>query len=181
MSQGATKDDVPEFGPHMLELSPKRQAFVCSLYHENAPVKGEGLLLYAARQAGYGNAQGTSSNQTLSVIAHRIAHDPKVLSAISEYSKRMVRAISPEAVRAVREAVRDPSSKDHIKAAAMVLDRSDPITAIVKIEDDRAPPSIEATERVIARINELAVRAGLPPLPAPSPVIDGVDYEVVTE
>jgi hypothetical protein len=181
MSLRADKDDVPEFGPHMLALANDRQRkFVAALYDEDAPIKGAGLLLYAARKAGYGNAQGTTTDQALSVIASRIVHDERVQAAIAEYSRTTIRAISPEAIRALREVIRDPKHRDHMRAISAIADRVYPIeqTHTVKVEDNR-PPSIEATERVLARINELAVRAGLPPLPAPSPVIEDVDYEAV--
>jgi hypothetical protein len=102
------------------------------------------------------------------VIADRLVHDDRVRSAISEYSRNVVRAISPKAVRAVRNLIRDPKAKDHARAVAMVLDRVDPIetTHTVKIEDYR-PPTAEMTAAVMARIAELARQAGLPSLPPP--------------
>jgi hypothetical protein len=156
--------DIPAWGPKMAALSEKRRAFVVALYSDDAPAKGDGLLIWAAQQAGYGTP--TSSNKSLGVIANRIVHDDTVQQAIAEFSRGMVRAIAPEAVRAVRELVRDTKHKDHGRAIGQILDRVAPIetTHNVKIEDNR-PPSREAMERVLARINELAMRAGvvLPP------------------
>jgi len=50
----------------MLALSEKRRASVCALYDDEAPLKGDGLLIYAARTAGYGTP--TSSNKTPSRV-----------------------------------------------------------------------------------------------------------------
>jgi hypothetical protein len=160
--------EAPEWGPAMSALSEKRRAFVVALYDEDAPRKGEGLFIYAAQVAGYGTP--TSSKKSLGVIAGRIAHDDRVQAAIVEHSQRCLRAIPPEAIRALKDLIRDPKHKDHARGIAMVLDRADPLQTMhtVKLEDSR-PPSIEATERVLARIEELARRAGL--LPAPQ-IID---------
>ncbi|HEX3497224.1 MAG TPA: hypothetical protein VHT02_08665 [Methylocella sp.] len=166
-------ETVPEYGPKMLALTPKRQAFVVALYDDDAPAKGDGLLIYAARTAGYGNTEGTSNNKSLSVIANRIVQDSGVKEAIAEYSRGIVRAISPEAVRAVRNAIRDPKHKDQIRAAAMVIDRFDPIetTHTVKVQDDRRNSEM-AVEKVMERIRELAREAGVV-IPPPPKVIEG--------
>jgi len=60
----------------------------------------------------------------------------------------------------------------------MVLDRIDPVETFhtVKVEDVR-PPSIEATQKVLDRIEELARRAGLI---RQAPVIDG-ECRVISE
>ena len=162
-------------GPAMAALSEKRRAFVVALYDEDAPRKGEGLFTYAAQLAGYGTP--TSSKKSLGVIAGRIAHDDRVQAAIVEYSHRVMRAIPPEAIRALKELIRDPKHKDHARGIAMVLDRADPLQSLhtVKVEDNRAPTE-KATLKVLERINELARRAGLR-LPAP---IDA-EYSVVSE
>ena len=176
-----SESELPAPGPKMLALANDRQrAFVVALYDEDAPVKGDGLFRYAARKAGYGNADGTTTDQAISVIASRLVHDERVQAAIAEYSRACVRAIAPEAVAALRKVIRDPKHRDHMRAITAIADRVDPIetTATLKIEDARpAPP--EAIERVLKRIDELARRAGLLPLPAPQ-IVDA-DYSVVEE
>jgi hypothetical protein len=172
----ADADAVPAWGPKMAALaSGKQQEFVAALYSDEAPAKGAGLLIFAARQAGYGNAAGTSSNKALSVIANRLIHDDRVQAAIAEFSHAAVRAISPEAVRAVRDLIRN-GKRDKLKAAVAVLDRVVPIEtrATLTIEDNR-PPSPAAIENVLARIEELARRAGVLPTPK---IIEG---EVIAE
>jgi hypothetical protein len=170
-----TDEEIPPFGPKMQALSNDwRRRFVVHLFDENAPRKGDGLMLYAARAAGFGNGQGTTSDKSYSVIAARLASDPAVRAAIAEYSQAIVRIISPEAIKAVRALIRDPKARDHMRAVAAVLDRVDPIetTHTVHVEDYR-PPDPAATAAVLRRIAELARAAGMPALPAP------IDAEVV--
>jgi hypothetical protein len=163
--------DLPEHGPAMLALpNDKQRAFVAALFNEDAPRKGDGLLIYAAREAQYGTA--TSSAKSLSVIANRIVHDDRVQAAIAEHSRRVLRTIPPEAIRALKDLIADPKHRDHARAIAMVLDRTDPLQTIatVRVEDAR-PPSVEATQAVLDRIEALMQRAGL--LPKSAPVIEG--------
>ena len=88
------KDAAPEWGPKMRALSnDRRRAFVCALYDEQAPMKGDGLLIYAARKAGYGNKEGTTTNEAFGVIAARLVQDESVHDAIAEYSRNLVRVI----------------------------------------------------------------------------------------
>ena len=162
-----------DLGPAMQALpTDKQRRYVMALYDEEAPAKGDGLLIYAARTAGYGTE--TSTDRALSVMGSRLAHDPRVRAAIAEYSHAVVRTIPPEAVRALKAVIRDPKHRDHMRAINAVIDRVDPVQHVVKIQDDR-PPTVEETEKVLARIAELARRAGLP---APAPMIDAEFVEV---
>jgi hypothetical protein len=164
-------ENVEQLGPKMLALSEKHRAFVQALFDEDAPAHGAGLLNYAARKAGY-------EGKAVSVTASRVAYRPDVQAAIKEFSHLAVRAISPDAIRAVRNALLDPSHKDNIRAASLVLERVLPSETMhtVRVEDHR-PPTVEATEAVLRRIAELAAQAGLPALPAP---IDA-EFKVVDE
>jgi hypothetical protein len=172
MAHPSIADDIGpiQFGPKMAALSEKRRGLVLSLFDDDAPVKGDGLLVYAARKAGYGTP--TSSTKSLGVIAGRIIGDDDVQEAIKEHSQRVMRAIPPEAIRALKNLIADPKHRDHARAIAMVLDRTDPLQTIatVRVEDTR-PPSVEATQAVLDRIEMLMQRAGL--LPKSAPVIDG--------
>jgi hypothetical protein len=155
-------ENVEQLGPKMMALSEKHRSFVVALFDEAAPAHGAGLLHFAARKAGY-------LGKAISVTASRIAYRPDVQAAIKEFSHLAVRAISPDAIRAVRNALLDPGHKDNIRAASLVLERVLPVetTHHVKVEQTYVPPSIEVTQAVLARIKELAAQAGLPQLPAP--------------
>ena len=148
------------------------------MFNEDAPRKGDGLLIYAAREAAYGTP--TSSSKSLSVIANRIVHDDRVQAAIAEHSRRVLRTIPPAAILALKDLIRDPKHRDHARAIAMVLDRTDPLQTLhtVKVEDTR-PPSVEATQAVLDRIEALMQRAGL--LPKSAPVIDGECRDVTPQ
>ena len=146
-------------------------------------MKGDGLLIYAARKAGYGNREGTSTNEALGVIGARLVQDESVHDAIAEFSRGLVRAISPEAIRAVRSLIRNPKAKDHARAVGMILDRIAPVetTHRLKVEQTWQPPTLEATQAVLQRIAELAAAAGMSKLPAPVDAIDAEFSEVKPE
>jgi hypothetical protein len=86
-----------------------------------------GAASRAARAAGYGTRSKKSHN--LNVLAYRLMHDLRMIAAIAEQSKLVVRAGAPEAVNALYNMIRDPSHKDHGRAVAMVLDRVDPVVS----------------------------------------------------
>jgi hypothetical protein len=163
-------DDIGpiQFGPKMAALPEKRRALVCALFDDEAPAKGDGLLVFAARKANYGTS--TSSTKSLGVIAGRIINDDDVQEAIKEHSHRVMRAIPPEAIRALKDLIHDPKHRDHARAIAMVLDRTDPLqtVATVKIEDTR--PTEQVTAAVLEKIEEIARRYNLRP---PPQTIDG--------
>lgn len=163
--------DAPEWGPAMQALPEKRRMFVLALYDEESPAKGAGLLIWAARKANYGTE--TSSNKSLSVIAARLVNDARVRAAMAEHLKSVVHSIAPDAVRAIRDLIKNPKARDHARALAMVLDRADPVEQkqTLTIQDQR-PVSPDAIDRVLKRIDELMARVGLPVKQAP--VIDAV-------
>ncbi len=59
-------------------------------------------------------------------IALRLMRDDRILAAINEESKKIVRGGAPEAAKALLNLVRDPEHKDHARAIAMMLSRTDP-------------------------------------------------------
>lgn len=164
-----------EYGPAMRALAnDKQRAFVCALF--DAPRK-EGRILFAVRAAGYGTE--TSTNKTLSVIGSRLNTSDRIQAAIAEESQRRGRALAPAAVQALEKLIYSPEHRDHARGIAMVLDRSDPLqtTHTVKVEH-KTPRELEAaTNKVLARIEQLARDAGLPALPPP---IDAEFEEVGT-
>jgi hypothetical protein len=167
--------DVPAWGPKMAALANDRQRrFVCFLFE--AP-KQNGRLIWAARMAGYGTE--TSNNKTLSVIASRLNLDDRIQVAVQEEALKRRTILAPGALAALERLIDQPKHKDHARGIAMVLDRTDPVqtTHTVRVEDTRAP-SIEATEKVLKRIDDLARRAGL--VPRQLPVIDG-EFQVVRD
>jgi hypothetical protein len=65
----------------------------------------------------------------LAKIAWQLSHDERMIAAIAEVSRAIVRRCAPEAANALLELVRDPEHRDHARAISMVLARTDPEVA----------------------------------------------------
>jgi hypothetical protein len=110
---------------------------------------GHGALTNAARLAGFGK---DSTPATLAKIAWQLSHDARMIAAIAEVSRAIVRRGAPEAVNALLAMVRDPEHRDHARAVNMVLARTDPevsrhdisVTHKVIDEDEEAREELRA-------------------------------------
>ena len=60
------------------------------------------------------------------IASHRLLRRPRVMRAIEEESKRLVRALGPQAIQVIKEILDDREHKDRLKAARTVLERFDP-------------------------------------------------------
>ena len=78
------------------------------------PKFGAGARAY--RAAGF-------NTQKASQEAYHLLRDDRVITAIAEESKKILRGIHPAAVNALANMINDSSHKDHARAVAMVLDR----------------------------------------------------------
>jgi phage terminase small subunit len=156
----------------MLALPTDRhRAFVRALYTVRP---GHGARVKAAKLAGFGTPQ--SSPQSMATIASRLSHDERVLAAIREEDEKYIRSSAPRAIGALSRLIENPNAKDHARGIAMVLDRVHPAETIstLNVRHD-ATPALKATADVLARIAELAARAGIdlskmPPLIDVTPV-----------
>jgi phage terminase small subunit len=111
--------DGTEWGECMAALaSDRHRAFVLALYQIKP---GYGAHVKAAKLAGWGTS--TTSAKSWSVIATRLAHDPKILAAIHEEDQKRIRASAPRAIRALEHLIEDPTHREHGRAIGMVLDR----------------------------------------------------------
>lgn len=164
--------DGAEFGPAMQALpSDRHRAFVLALYQVKP---GYGAQVRAAKLAGFGTT--TSSPQSWSVIASRLAHDERIQAALFEEDQRRIRASAPRAIRALGRLVETPDHRDHCRAIGMVLDRVHPVhtTHDVNVEH-RHRHEIVATEQVMERIRQLALSAGVA---LPPSTIDGTCKDI---
>jgi hypothetical protein len=75
----------------------------------------------------YRNAGFTGNDVTARSQAYRMLHDPRVVAALSEYSRLILRAGAPEAVAAAMNIIRDPTHRDHGRMVAALIDRVDPL------------------------------------------------------
>jgi hypothetical protein len=114
--------DFGQLGPAMQALpNQKWRAFV---YHLTTQKSGHGALTRAARAAGFGK---NSTPTNLAKLAWSLSHDERVIAAVAEESRKVIRVGHPEAVAAVLNLVRNPKHRDHMRAVDAVLSRADPI------------------------------------------------------
>jgi hypothetical protein len=123
MNVHTSKEDFGQLGPAMKALpNDKWRAFVRALVTDT---KGYGAITRAARAAGFGKANTRPSS--LSKQAYDLSRDERIIAAIAEESRKVIRVGHPEAVAALFSIVRDPAHRDHARAVAMVIDRCDPV------------------------------------------------------
>jgi hypothetical protein len=110
---------------------------------------GHGRYARAARAAGLGKG---STPTNLAKLAWKIAHDERMIAAVSAESKKYLRGAHPEAVAALLNMVRDDGHRDHGKAVLSLLDRTDPIVSKQNIEvtHRHIDPDQEALEELRA-------------------------------
>jgi hypothetical protein len=159
-------EEEPQFGPRMMALTERQRKFVQALFHESCPPHGYGQIEFAVREAGYGT--GNSNSNTLSAIGGRLITQERIKLGIAEYSQAVVRSISPEAIKAVRELIKDKKHPAHARALQMILDRVDPVVETARLTVEHySPPTPAVTAATLAKIAELSRMAGVPQLPAP--------------
>jgi hypothetical protein len=67
-------------------------------------------------------------------VAWKVMRDDRMIAAVAEESRKYLRSIAPEAVKAVQNGVRNAEHKDHARFVAMALDRADPIESRQSID-----------------------------------------------
>ena len=148
-----------ELGPAMRVLNERQRLFVRALLMEKP---GYGAATDAFRKAGYGK---TSKAATQSKEAHKMLRDDRIIAAIAEEAKKVIRGIGhAEAVSALLNMVRDPEHRDHARAVDMVMRRVDPevnkytVDVTHRVDD----PDREALEELRA-LRKLGTHAGEAP------------------
>jgi hypothetical protein len=126
----ARRDDWGQLGPAMKALPNERWRTFVEFYLLEKP--GYGAQVNAARRAGFGKPKSTPLN--MARIASRLMRDDRVIAAIGEEARKLLRGGAPDAVKALQNMIRDPKHKDHARAVAMLLDRVDPITSHQHVE-----------------------------------------------
>ena len=149
------------FGPKMQAPNERQQKFVVALFTKGMPPKGSGRHTLAARVAGYGNKQGTSSAEYFTVISSQLLANPKIQAAIEEYARGAVRAMAPDAVVAVLGLLEDRKHRDHAKVALAVMEKFDPTPrgSLVQIENHNTNVTVGG-DAAIERIKELCAKHG---------------------
>jgi len=137
-----------EYGAAMKELPNDRWRAFVELYLLEPPTRG--AQTRACRRAGFGKPRSNAT--TMARIALRLMSDDRIVAAIAEESKKMLRTGAPEAVKALLELIRDPTHKDHARAIGMIIDRVDPVTShqVVEVTHKHIDPDAEAIEELRA-------------------------------
>ena len=110
-----------DLGPAMRDLNPMQREFVRH-YVAEVMVKPFGAQTRAAKAAGY-----TGKNVTNH--AYDLTQNDKVVAAIGEESKRLIRVGHPEAVGALFKLIRNPKHPAHGRAVLSLIDRIEPATS----------------------------------------------------
>src|SRR5262245_16783557 len=154
-----SKRDWGQLGPAMRALPSDRWRAFVEYYLLEKP--GYGAQTAAARRAGFGTSRTTPLN--MARTASRLMRDDRIIAALAEEAKKIVRACAPDAAKALLELIRDPTHKDHARSLAMVLARTDPEISIhdVKVSHTIVDPDEEALEELRAARQLGASRAKL--------------------
>jgi phage terminase small subunit len=112
-------DQADDFGPLMLACLPKERAFILALLEGATHAQ-------AARDAGYGNEEGTTSPASFARIAHRTLTRPRVVDALMEQMKVSVRSLAPEVMRTLRDTLNVGDATQRAKVALNLLERYQP-------------------------------------------------------
>lgn len=111
--------ETDDFGPAMSACLPKERAFVLALLEGRSGAQ-------AAREAGYGNENGSSSAETMARIAHRMLTRGRVVDALAEQSRKTIRSLAPAAIQAAKDILTTTNHKDRAKVALNMIERIDP-------------------------------------------------------
>ena len=103
----------------MLACLPKERAFILALLEGATHAQ-------AARDAGYGNEEGTTSPASFARIAHRTLTRPRVVDALMEQMKVSVRSLAPEVMRTLRDTLNGGDATQRAKVALNLLERYQP-------------------------------------------------------
>jgi hypothetical protein len=139
----------------------------------------EKLVLVPSIKIGAGLVQttGVEREQTRLERTNKESSKINLLNFYLIWMRFLLKKFKNGAIQALEKLIGDPGHRGHMRAVAAVIDRVDPLQQNVSVNVRHEAPTVELTEQVIARIEELARRAGVAALPAPAP-IDG-DFVVV--
>jgi phage terminase small subunit len=144
MNDLALADNEGELSPEEAACLPAERRFL-----EHFIESGNGGD--AARQAGLGNAD--SSAATLARIAYRYLNRPRVIAALTVMTRKSMRQMAPDALKAVRMIIRNPMNNQQLKAALSVINRVDP--EINKQEISVTHEIISHEEEAVAQLRSL--------------------------
>jgi hypothetical protein len=138
-----------DLGPAMKALpNDQWRAFV--EFYVMADKPGRGSQTAAARKAGFGKPN--SKPATMARISYRLMCDDRIVAAINEVARKIVRGGAADAARALRNMVADPTHKDHARAVDMLMARTDPVMSHqhIQVTHTHTDPDAEGIEQLRA-------------------------------
>ena len=126
--------------------------FVMALF---AVKPGRGAYLAAAKLAGLGTA--TSSDASLQVLGHRMAHNELVQAAVLEEMKKRAQATGPALLEHLFNIAVDRTHKDNAKVALALLDRAQPSVQHIEVKHVKEPTDQEVLLQIIKYLRELGI------------------------
>lgn len=161
--------DASDYGPAMAALNERQRAFVLAML----TIPGCSHAR-AAREAGYSDvAEGAK------VRGHYLAHSPNVQAALREEAGKRLNSLSVVAANVMMDIMlaEDSSSKDKLKAAMAVLDRTG-FAAAQNINVNKTVTD-QSGAAIMSQIRALADRLGVPVagLLGKQPAVPAIDAE----
>lgn len=147
------RDVWGQYGPCMRALPNDRWRLFVESYVLGVTRSGHPNAAAAARVAGFGKPNSTAVR--MAHLAWKLMRDDRIVAAIAEESRKLLRSGAPEAVRALQAIVRNPEHKDHIRGVAMVLDRADPVTTISHAQVDVTHRLLDPDEEALEELRAL--------------------------
>jgi phage terminase small subunit len=141
-----TKREWGQLGPAMRALPNERwRRFVEALLIEPG---GPGAQTNAAIKAGFGGRK----RRYVTTIASKMMRDIRIVAALEEEGRKIVRSGGAAASKALVRLVDDPTHKDHARAISMVLARTDPEIQRhdMRVEHRVVDPDVEAADELRA-------------------------------
>lgn len=148
--------DSPELGAAMSAISPQQRAFVLAYVED-----GTRNASRAARVAGYGETSPTEeqAKTAAKVGGWRLIHTAAILAAIKELAQARLDASAFQAANVLMEIAEDPTHKDRLKAAEMIMNRA----GMIVVQESKVvhEHKVERRDSILERIEALAAKHGL--------------------
>ena len=113
------EEDVSDLPMELQECLPVERRFLEAFLQSNNAAE-------AARVAGAGNPDGSSSANTMARIAHRFLQRPRVQAAFAVLIRQQVRKLGPSALLAAQQILNNPAHKDLARVSLAVIEKIDP-------------------------------------------------------
>jgi phage terminase small subunit len=151
MTKNALVPAEDDFGPAMSALPAKERAFVLALFDPAGCSRAE-----AAKRAGFGNAEGTSTSETMAKVGYRLANRPRIQQAIAELIPGAATALGPLALRAISDTLLNTTHPQRLKAGLSIIERISP--TVQKIDANVRHEIVDRTKVAVEHLTRLKAK-----------------------